>query len=121
MAPTICLTECVCVFLCVFEALLDQLKEGGTSGDVTNENVGKMLEDAQRMVKDMENRNFTPQKTAAEKERDEAKKRMIISLYLQIVESKPLQNCFIKAVAWWLYNHYRLVNHISIHLFYSIF
>ncbi len=72
----------MCVFLCVFEALLDQLKEAGTRGDATNENVGKMLEDAQRMVKDMENRNFTPQKTAAEKERDEAKKRTILSLHL---------------------------------------
>lgn len=113
----------------MFEALLDQLKEGGTSGDSTNENVGKMLEDAQRMVKDMENRNFTPQKTAAEKERDEAKKRTILSLYLgetpvnsfkTFVESKPLQNCFIKAVVW-LYYHCRLVNNISIHLVYSIF
>ncbi|XP_070700517.1 laminin subunit alpha-3-like [Pempheris klunzingeri] len=57
------------------QALLDQLKEAGTSGDVVpNENLAKMLEDAQRMVKEMENRNFTPQKTAAEKERDEAKK-----------------------------------------------
>ncbi|KAM7379372.1 hypothetical protein PAMP_004930 [Pampus punctatissimus] len=59
------------------QALLDQLKEAGTSGSgdrLTNENQAKMLEDAQRMVKEMENRNFTPQKTAAEKERDEAKK-----------------------------------------------
>ncbi|XP_054482290.1 laminin subunit alpha-3-like [Anoplopoma fimbria] len=55
--------------------LLDKLKEGGTSGGVvTNDELAKMLEDAQRMVKDMEDRNFTPQKTAAEKERDEAKK-----------------------------------------------
>ncbi|XP_044224545.1 laminin subunit alpha-3-like isoform X2 [Thunnus albacares] len=57
------------------QALLDQLKEAGTSGDtLPNENLAKMLEDAQRMVKEMENRNFTPQKTAAAKERDEAKK-----------------------------------------------
>lgn len=57
------------------QALLDQLKESGTSGDmVPNENLAKMLEDAQRMVNEMEKRNFTPQKTAAEKERDEAKK-----------------------------------------------
>ncbi|XP_031150036.1 laminin subunit alpha-3 isoform X3 [Sander lucioperca] len=55
------------------QALLDQLKEAGR-GDVPNENLSKMLEDAQRMVKEMENRNFTPQKAAAEKERDEAKK-----------------------------------------------
>lgn len=59
----------------MFEALLDQLKEAGSSGDaVPNENLSKMLEDAQRMVKEMEDRNFTPQKTAAEKERDKAKK-----------------------------------------------
>nr|XP_046263462.1 laminin subunit alpha-3-like isoform X2 [Scatophagus argus] len=57
------------------QALLDQLKESTTSGDtVPNENLAKMLEDAQRMVREMQNRNFTPQKTAAEKERDEAKK-----------------------------------------------
>lgn len=55
--------------------LLDRLKEAGTSGDtVPNENLGKMLEDAQRMVNEMKDRNFTPQKTAAEKERDQAKK-----------------------------------------------
>lgn len=66
---------------CVFEALLDQLKEAGTSGDmVPNENLAKMLEDAQRMVKEMENRNFTPQKTAAENERDEAMKCIILCL-----------------------------------------
>ncbi|XP_019959877.2 laminin subunit alpha-3-like isoform X2 [Paralichthys olivaceus] len=57
------------------QALLDQLKESGTSGDkVPNESLGKMLKDAQSMVKQMENRNFTPEKTAAEKELDEAKK-----------------------------------------------
>lgn len=67
----------------MFSALLDQLKEAGTSGDMLpNENLAKMLQDAQRMVKEMDNRNFTPQKTAAEKERDEAKKRKIFSLYL---------------------------------------
>ncbi|XP_062285798.1 laminin subunit alpha-3-like isoform X1 [Scomber scombrus] len=57
------------------QALLDQLKEAGTSGDILpNENLAKMLENAERMVNEMKNRNFTPQKTAAEKERDEAKK-----------------------------------------------
>ncbi|XP_045908367.1 laminin subunit alpha-3-like isoform X2 [Micropterus dolomieu] len=57
------------------QALLEQLKESGTRGDtVPNKNLAKMLEDAQRMVKEMENRNFTPQKTAAEKERDNAEK-----------------------------------------------
>uniref|UniRef100_A0A3Q3M3K7 Laminin subunit alpha 3 n=1 Tax=Mastacembelus armatus TaxID=205130 RepID=A0A3Q3M3K7_9TELE len=62
-------------------ALEPCLKEADTSGDVVpSESLTKMLEEAQRMVKEMENRNFTPQKTAAEKERDEAKKRMILSL-----------------------------------------
>lgn len=65
--------------MCVLEALLDQLKDASTSGDVMpNENLAKMLEDAQRMVKEMQDRNFTPQATAAEKERDEAKKRTIL-------------------------------------------
>lgn len=68
------------MFFCVFEALLDQLKDAG-SGDHTlpNENLTKMLEEAQSMVKEMKNRNFTPQKTAAENERDEAKKCKILS------------------------------------------
>lgn len=58
-----------------FKALLDQLQEAGTSGDsVPTENLGKLLDEATRMVKEMENRDFTPQKTAAEKERDEATK-----------------------------------------------
>ncbi|XP_041804417.1 laminin subunit alpha-3-like isoform X2 [Chelmon rostratus] len=57
------------------QALLDQLKNASTSDSVLpSENLAKMLEDAQRMVKEMANRNFTSQKTAAEKERDEAKK-----------------------------------------------
>ncbi|KAM9845354.1 laminin subunit alpha-3-like [Aulostomus maculatus] len=56
-------------------ALIDQQEQAGTSGDkLPTENLGKLLEDAKRMVKEMEKRNFTPQKTAAEKERDEAKK-----------------------------------------------
>nr|XP_020451525.1 laminin subunit alpha-3 [Monopterus albus] len=56
------------------QALLDQLKDGTSGGIVPSESLDKMLKEAQRMVKDMENRNFTPQKTAAEKERDEAMK-----------------------------------------------
>lgn len=67
----------VCFF--VFEALLDQLREAGTSGDtLASESLASMLENAQRMVKEMEDRNFTPQKTAAAKERDEAKKCKIL-------------------------------------------
>lgn len=64
----------------MFKALLDQLQDASTGGDrVPSENLGKLLEEAQRMVKEMENRDFTPQKTAAEKERDEAKKCKKIS------------------------------------------
>ncbi|KAM4604969.1 laminin subunit alpha-3-like isoform 2-T2 [Polymixia lowei] len=58
------------------QALLDQLKESGTSasGDMLpTEDLTKMLEEAQRMVKEMQDRNFNPQKTAAEKEREEAR------------------------------------------------
>ncbi|XP_044075989.1 laminin subunit alpha-3-like isoform X2 [Siniperca chuatsi] len=55
--------------------LLDQLNEADNSGGmVLNGTQAKMLEDAKQLVKEMENRNFTPQKTAAEKERDKAKK-----------------------------------------------
>ncbi|XP_061652306.1 laminin subunit alpha-3-like isoform X5 [Phyllopteryx taeniolatus] len=56
------------------QAMLDQLKDGSGGGTQPGENVSKMLEEAQRMVKEMENRNFTPQKTAADKERDKASK-----------------------------------------------
>lgn len=62
----------------VFEALLDQLNEGSGSGTpAPGGNLSKMLEDAQRMVDEMNNKNFTPEKKAADKERDEAKKRKI--------------------------------------------
>ncbi|XP_028329557.1 laminin subunit alpha-3 isoform X2 [Gouania willdenowi] len=54
--------------------LLDQLKNEGNRGDTPNENFAKLLEDAERMVDEMRNRDFTPQKTAAEKELEEAKK-----------------------------------------------
>lgn len=58
-----------------FKALVDQLQEADTSGEmVPSENLGKLMDEAKRMVEEMENRDFTPQKTAAEKERDEARK-----------------------------------------------
>lgn len=41
---------------------------------VPSENLGVLLDEAKRMVKEMEDRDFTPQKTAAEEERDEANK-----------------------------------------------
>ncbi|KAM8850161.1 laminin subunit alpha-3-like isoform 2-T2 [Spinachia spinachia] len=57
------------------QALLDQLKDAGTGGDFEpNENLAKILEEAQRLVNEMKGRNFTPQNTAAEKERDKAEK-----------------------------------------------
>uniref|UniRef100_A0AAZ3PLT4 Laminin subunit alpha 3 n=1 Tax=Oncorhynchus tshawytscha TaxID=74940 RepID=A0AAZ3PLT4_ONCTS len=43
-------------------------------GVVPSENLAKMLSEAERMVKEMEKRNFNPQKDAAEIERDEAQK-----------------------------------------------
>ncbi|XP_028282768.1 laminin subunit alpha-3-like isoform X2 [Parambassis ranga] len=58
--------------------LLNQLKnqagDKGGRGDTPSENLDKMLEEAERMVTEMKERDFTPQKTAAEKERDEAQK-----------------------------------------------
>lgn len=60
------------MFCCVFKDLLKKLKDTGTT--VPSENLEKMLKDAESMVNEMENRNFTPQKTAAEKENDEAQK-----------------------------------------------
>ncbi|XP_077376610.1 laminin subunit alpha-3 isoform X2 [Festucalex cinctus] len=56
------------------QGLLDQLKDTDSAGTQPSESVAKMVEQAQRMVKEMEDRNFTPQKTAADKERDEARK-----------------------------------------------
>ncbi|XP_037538133.1 laminin subunit alpha-3 [Nematolebias whitei] len=55
--------------------LLDQLRNQNGRGDsFPSDSFTKMLEEAQRMVKEMENRNFTSQRTAAETERDKAKK-----------------------------------------------
>uniref|UniRef100_A0A8C4F0L3 Laminin subunit alpha 3 n=1 Tax=Dicentrarchus labrax TaxID=13489 RepID=A0A8C4F0L3_DICLA len=81
IVPLQCNSDSLCV--CVFEALLDQLKTEGSTGVPPNQNLAKMLEDAERMVKEMQNRNFTPQKTAADEEKDEAKKRKILSPYLK--------------------------------------
>lgn len=58
---------------CVFIDLLQKLKESGTT--VPSGDSEKLFRDAERMVKEMEKRNFTPQKTAAQKENDEAEKR----------------------------------------------
>uniref|UniRef100_A0A3Q0SFF0 Si:ch211-241e1.3 n=1 Tax=Amphilophus citrinellus TaxID=61819 RepID=A0A3Q0SFF0_AMPCI len=64
----------VCVWFYLLEALLGELANQDGRGDTPSGNLAKMLEEAQGMVDEMENKNFTPQKTAAEKERDEAKK-----------------------------------------------
>lgn len=58
----------------MLQDLLNQLKNTENRGDVPSTNLSKLLEEAQRMVKEMKNRNFTPQKTAAEEEKDEAQK-----------------------------------------------
>nr|XP_054596449.1 laminin subunit alpha-3 isoform X2 [Nothobranchius furzeri] len=55
--------------------LLRQLRDQSGRGDsLPNDSVTKMLADAQRMVKEMEDRNFSPQMTAAKKEKEEAEK-----------------------------------------------
>uniref|UniRef100_A0A3Q3ANB8 Si:ch211-241e1.3 n=1 Tax=Kryptolebias marmoratus TaxID=37003 RepID=A0A3Q3ANB8_KRYMA len=52
--------------------LLEQLRNQDGRGDAfPNESLTNMLNEAQRMVTEMQNRNFTSQKTAAETERDE--------------------------------------------------
>lgn len=57
---------------CFFEDLLQKLADSGAT--LPSNDLEKMLKDAEGLVKEMEKRNFTPQKTAAEKEKNEAKK-----------------------------------------------
>ncbi|KAM4557143.1 laminin subunit alpha-3-like [Fundulus diaphanus] len=52
--------------------LLSQMKNDGRGDSLPANSLNEMLEKAQAMVTEMKNRNFTSQKTAAEKERDEA-------------------------------------------------
>ncbi|KAM4728827.1 laminin subunit alpha-3-like isoform 2-T2 [Anableps anableps] len=52
--------------------LLNQLKNDGRGDSLPANSLIQMLEKAQDMVTEMKNRNFTSQKTAAEKEKDEA-------------------------------------------------
>lgn len=54
--------------------LLKQLENQDTRGDLPAGNFLKLLEDAKRMVNEMEEKNFTPELTAAKKESNEAKK-----------------------------------------------
>lgn len=59
----------------MLEDLLNQMKkEEGRGDSLPSESLLSVLEKAQRMVKEMEERNFTPQKLAAEKEKEEAQK-----------------------------------------------
>uniref|UniRef100_A0A669BW71 Laminin subunit alpha 3 n=1 Tax=Oreochromis niloticus TaxID=8128 RepID=A0A669BW71_ORENI len=66
--------NCMCVWLCLLEDLLKQLENQDTRGDLPAGNFLKLLEDAKRMVNEMEEKNFTPELTAAKKESNEAKK-----------------------------------------------
>ncbi|KAM8839447.1 laminin subunit alpha-3-like isoform 1-T1 [Synchiropus picturatus] len=57
------------------KALLNEIMDGSSGGSrPPSEDLAKMLKDAKRMVEEMEDRNFAPQKDAADKEREEAKK-----------------------------------------------
>lgn len=59
-------------FCCAVKDLLQKQKESGAA--VPSKDLEKLLRDAERMVKEMEKRNFTPQKTAAQKENEESQK-----------------------------------------------
>uniref|UniRef100_I3JTQ2 Laminin subunit alpha 3 n=1 Tax=Oreochromis niloticus TaxID=8128 RepID=I3JTQ2_ORENI len=61
--------NCMCVWLCLLEDLLKQLENQDTRGDLPAGNFLKLLEDAKRMVNEMEEKNFTPELTAAKKEK----------------------------------------------------
>ncbi|CAN9502837.1 unnamed protein product [Ophioblennius macclurei] len=54
--------------------LLEQLKNDSNRGDTPTLDFAQLLEDAKKMVDEMEKKDFRPQKTAAEDERDEARK-----------------------------------------------
>ncbi|XP_030218470.1 laminin subunit alpha-3 isoform X1 [Gadus morhua] len=55
------------------QALLKELMNSD-GGDSQSPDLSRQLDEAQRLVKEMEKRNFNPQKAAAEKEREEARK-----------------------------------------------
>lgn len=77
---SVCL-NCVLLTLCVASPsdLLRQLQDASANGaSVTPDELMKMQEEAERMVREMEGRNLNDQKDAAEKERDQARKRMIL-------------------------------------------
>lgn len=70
------------MWLCLLEDLLKQLENRDERGDVPAENF-QLYEKAKTMVKEMEDKNFTPELTAAKKESDEAKKCMTDSVKSQ--------------------------------------
>lgn len=65
------------MWLCLLEDLLKELENQDNGGDVPAENF-QLYEKAKTMVKEMEDKNFTPEMTAAKKESDEAKKCMTV-------------------------------------------
>lgn len=70
------------MWLCLLEDLLKQLENRDQRGDVPAGNF-QVYEKAKTMVKEMEDKNFTPELTAAKKESDEAKKCMTDSVKSQ--------------------------------------
>lgn len=59
--------------------LLRKLQNASADGDsVTPDELTKMQEEAERLVREMRGRNLKDQKDAAEKERDQASKRMTL-------------------------------------------
>ncbi|XP_019900931.2 laminin subunit alpha-3 isoform X2 [Esox lucius] len=60
----------------LLKRILDLIAKLNQSGDgvVPSENLAKILAEAEHMVKEMQKRNFNPQKDAAEEEKDEAQK-----------------------------------------------
>ncbi|XP_062386045.1 laminin subunit alpha-3-like isoform X2 [Sardina pilchardus] len=68
--------------------LLRQLQDASTNGDsVAPDQLTKMLEEAERLVREMEGRNLNDQKNAAEKERDLARK------FLDFIQNNVTNQC----------------------------
>lgn len=65
------------MWLCLLEDLLKELENEDERGDVPAGNF-QLYEKAKTMMKEMEDKNFTPELTAAKKESDEAKKCMTV-------------------------------------------
>ena len=66
------------VSLAVLSDLLKQLQDASSNGDsVAPDQLDKLQEEAERLVQEMKERNLTDQKDAAEKEREQARKREV--------------------------------------------